>query len=221
MDIFNNLKTYIPSYEVNLPISKKLVSFTPFKVKDAKNLAIILEEKNKKLSLKAMVEVLKNNTVGVHIEDLCLAEAEYLFLKVRSKSIDETITIIYENKKYQINIDDVICKNQASSKVIQINENMSVELKFPTLKNLLELDSFEKDDLYISMIGKVIFKNEVFDTKKYIPDDLKKVLENLPISVLKHFDSYISEQPILTYNLKLESGEIKEVSGTLDFFTYR
>lgn len=221
MDILNNLKSYIPSYEIKLPVSNKTVSFTPFKVKDAKNLAVILEEKNKKLALKAMVEILKNNSSGIEINDLSLVEAEFLFLKIRSKSIDEVISVLYENKKYKINIDDIICKNNLTNKLLKLNEIITIDVRIPCIGELVKLDSFEKEDLYISMIDKVIIKNEVYSVKKYVPEEIKKILENLPLNILKSLDIFLEEQPKLIYNLKLDSGEIKEVSGTLDFFTYR
>ena len=61
MNLIEELKTYFPKYETILPVSKLKVSFSPFKVKDAKNLAIVLQENNKKLALTALYEILKNN----------------------------------------------------------------------------------------------------------------------------------------------------------------
>ena len=43
MDLFNSLENLLPHYETVLPFSKEKVSFTPFRVKDAKNISIILQ----------------------------------------------------------------------------------------------------------------------------------------------------------------------------------
>ena len=51
MTLIENIKNYYPEYELFLPLSKKKILFTPFKVKDAKNIAIILQENDKKLAL--------------------------------------------------------------------------------------------------------------------------------------------------------------------------
>ena len=70
------LKNFYVEYTTILPFSKTEVSFTPFKVKDAKNISIILQESNKKLSLKALIEIKKNNRKNGNIYELCLADDE-------------------------------------------------------------------------------------------------------------------------------------------------
>ena len=101
MNLLDELKVYFPKYEVVLPVSKLKVVFTPFKVKDAKNLSIILQENNKKLALIALYEIIKNNTTDINIDELCIADAEFLFLHIRSKSVDEHISVIFEKNKYE------------------------------------------------------------------------------------------------------------------------
>jgi hypothetical protein len=55
MELIEKLKMAFPSYEVELPYSKQIVKFNPFRVKDAKNISIILQEDNKKLALNALI----------------------------------------------------------------------------------------------------------------------------------------------------------------------
>lgn len=221
MNLINELKNYFPTYEVSLPVSKINASFTPFKVKDAKNLSIILQENNKKLALKALYEILKNNTQNVVIDDLCLADAEYLFLHIRSKSIDEIISVVYENEKHKLNIFDIICLNELKTKIIKIGSNITIELCTPTIKDLLHLESFEKNDFYKCFIKKIIVKNEIYEFKKFIPDEVKNLIDNLPISILNDLDAFVAEQPKLIAKLKLSDDSEKEVSGLLDFFIFR
>ena len=59
MNLLDELKVYFPKYEVVLPVSKLKVVFTPFKVKDAKNLSIILQENNKKLEVSVNINFFK------------------------------------------------------------------------------------------------------------------------------------------------------------------
>jgi hypothetical protein len=221
MNLIEELKTYFPKYETILPVSKIKVSFFPFKVKDAKNLAIVLQENNKKLALTALYEILKNNCEGVDPKQLLMADAEYLFLQIRSKSIDEIISIIYENAKYKLNINEIKCVNTLQNKILNINNNIVIELESPSLKDLMELNSFEKHDFQQSCIKKIIVKNEIYDFKKYIPDEIKEIMNNLPISVLSELDKFIQAQPKLTASITLTDGSEKEVSGLLDFFIFR
>ena len=49
MELLNSIDELLPKYETILPFSKQTVEFTPFRVKDAKNISIILQEDNKKI----------------------------------------------------------------------------------------------------------------------------------------------------------------------------
>jgi len=221
MNLLDELKVYFPKYEVILPVSKLKVLFTPFKVKDAKNLSIILQENNKKLALIALYEIIKNNTNDIDVNELCIADAEFLFLHIRSKSVDEHISIIFEKNKYELNISEIVCINSLNKKIISINNNISIELESPIFSDLLKLNSFETNDFYKVCIKKIIVQKEIYDFNKFVPDEIKEIINNLPISVLKEFDNFLSNQPRLTATIKLLDGSEKEVNGLLDFFIFR
>jgi hypothetical protein len=221
MNLLDELNVYFPKYEVVLPVSKLKVLFTPFKVKDAKNLSIILQENNKKLALIALHEIIKNNTNNIDINELCIADAEYLFLHIRSKSVDEHISVIFEKNKYELNISDIVCVNSLNKKIVNINNNILIELESPIFSDLLKLNSFETNDFYKVCIKKIIVQKEIYDFNKFVPDEIKEIINNLPISVLKEFDNFLSNQPRLTATIKLLDGSEKEVNGVLDFFIFR
>jgi len=221
MNLLDELKVYFPKYEVVLPVSKLKVSFTPFKVKDAKNLSIILQENNKKLALIALYEIIKNNTVDINVDELCIADAEFLFLHIRSKSVDEHISVIFEKNKYELNISDIVCINSLNKKIVNISNNILIELESPVFSDLLKLNSFETNDFYKICIKKIIVQKEIYDFNKFVPDEIKEIINNLPISVLKEFDNFLSNQPRLTTTIKLLDGSEKEVNGLLDFFIFR
>ena len=221
MNLLDELNVYFPKYEVVLPVSKLKVLFTPFKVKDAKNLSIILQENNKKLALIALHEIIKNNTNNIDVNELCIADAEYLFLHIRSKSVDEHISVIFEKNKYELNISDIVCVNSLNKKIVNINNNILIELESPIFSDLLILNSFETNDFYKVCIKKIIVQKEIYDFNKFIPDEIKEIINNLPISVLKEFDNFLSNQPRLTTTIKLLDGSEKEINGVLDFFIFR
>jgi len=220
MTIIEHLNSSIPEYETTLPISKKIVSFSPFRVKDAKAITIILQEDNKKLALKNMVELLKTYTKGTDIEDLCLADAEYLFLQVRSKSVDEILNLIYNGKKVQININEIKARNESCEEEIKVGNDITLVLSTPKLKNILRLNSLDKEELIKACIQKVVVKNEIYKVNKFVTEEIKQIIENLPLSILPKIEMFLKKQPELYLSLQLEE-EQKEVSGILNFFTFR
>jgi hypothetical protein len=220
MSIIEHLNSSIPEYETTLPISKETVSFSPFRVKDAKAITTILQEDNKKLALKNMVELLKAYTKGTDIEDLCLADAEHLFLQVRSKSVDEILNLIYNGKKVQININEIKARNESCEEEIKVGNDITLVLSTPKLKNILRLNSLDKEELIKACIQKVVVKNEIYKVNKFVTEEIKQIIENLPLSILPKIEMFLKKQPELYLSLQLEE-EQKEVSGILNFFTFR
>lgn len=219
MNILENLHSLIPNYETTLPFSKEKVSFTPFRVKDAKALSVILQEDNKKLAFKNMIDLLKTYASGTNIDDLCLADAEYLFLQIRSKSVDEILNLIYNNEKIQVNIAEIKPRNEVTEEHINLS-GMILVLQTPTVKDLLKVPSFDKEEVAKACIQKIIVGNEIYKVNKFVTEEIKQLIENLPLSVVGKLDSFLKRQPELYLNLSVMEGT-KEVSGLLNFFTYR
>jgi hypothetical protein len=220
MDLVKNLSSFIQSYETHLPFSNKKVTFTPFKVKDAKALAIVLQEDNKKIALKNMVDLLRSCTSEIVIEDLCLADAEFLFLQIRSKSVDEMLNLIHNNEKIQINIDEIKFRNSLSKEQILLGNNINLVLETPTVRDLLKIDSFNKEEYRKSFIKQIVINNEIYKVNKFVPEELKNILDNLPLSIVPKLDSFTKKQPELYLKMQLQDGE-SEVSGLLSFFIFR
>jgi hypothetical protein len=140
---------------------------------------------------------------------------------VHSKSIDEVISVIFQDQKYQLNISDIKCINGISKKIIDIGPELKIELGSPLLNDFTNLQNFDDDVIKKTCIKKIILKNEIFDLKKFVPEELKTFINNLPITVMKSIDEFMLSQPRLTASIKLDDGSDKEVGGSLDFFILR
>ena len=71
-----------------------------------------------------------------------------------------------------------------------------------------------------SIIKKVTTNGEIFYVNKFLSDEIKNLLDNLPMNVIPKLESFLKTQPELYVILKTQSGD-KEVSGFLSFFTFR
>lgn len=220
MNIIDSINLSIPKYETILPFSKQKVTFAPFRVKDAKALSLVMQEDNKKLALQNMVSLLKQCSENVDILDLCMADAEFLFLQIRSKSVDEVLNLIYNNKKIQVPIADIKARNDFTEQSIEIGNSIFLNLKTPTVGQILKLSSLEKEEMFKSYVDRITVRNEIYKLNKFVPDEIKNILDNLPLSVVPKIDKFIKNQPELYLSLTLEN-ETKEVTGLLNFFTYR
>jgi len=217
MDILNLFKDSQPKFETTLPFSKKKVLFTAFKVKDAKKISLILNEDNKKLSLLALYECIKDNCDLKNVQDLCLADAEYLFLQIRSKSVDELINVIVNQEKTQIGISNIENKNAIQSLNIPVGESITITLATPSLSDLLKQDSFSDEIYSKSCIKSIIISGQVFYLDKFVNEKCKEIIDNLPLFTMKQINEFVKNEPRLWFKVEKENSG-SEVSGFLSFF---
>ena len=130
-----------PTYDVELPLSKKTVSYRPYLVKEEKILMMALESQDQQQIMKTVQDIINACTFGkIKAKDLPTAELELLFLKLRAKSVGETSEVSYECKECKtpnpvtINLTEVeifIPKKAVSPKVM-LTDTVGVILKYPT-----------------------------------------------------------------------------------------
>ena len=81
-------KLDVPNYELEVPSSDKKLKFRPFLVKEEKVLLMALESQDQKEMLRAMKEIIATCTYEkFDVENSPLFDLEYIFLKIRSKSV--------------------------------------------------------------------------------------------------------------------------------------
>jgi len=80
-------KLDVPTYEIELPISKKKIKYRPFLVKEQKNLLMALESNESSTIQQNVRDILNNCTLteGINIDKLPIIDVEYYFINLRSK----------------------------------------------------------------------------------------------------------------------------------------
>ncbi len=137
---------------------------------------------------------------------------------MRGKSVGEELNLKISNTPVKINISDIKTRNSITSKTVQIKDGIFGTIKTPRIKDLLTVDFADETAIIKKYLKSISIKNEIFDLDKFLPDDLKKLVDNLPYSFVKEIEKISKEQPELYFVVMTEEGE-KEVSGTLSFFT--
>ena len=86
------VKSTTPEYTTVLPISKKKVTFRPFKVKEEKVLLMAIEDGSENAILRSIINIIESccDDIG-DAGDLQTLDIEYIFIQLRSKSLGETV----------------------------------------------------------------------------------------------------------------------------------
>lgn len=74
-------KPPVPTYELTVPSTKKVIKYRPFLVKEEKVLLIAMESEDETMIRNAIIDILKNCilTRGVKVEHLAMFDVEYIF----------------------------------------------------------------------------------------------------------------------------------------------
>lgn len=86
-------KLDIPWYEVKIPSTGKKTTYRPYLVSEEKVLLIALESGDEKTIARTSLDILKACVKDVDHDKLTSFDVEYLFLKIRSKSVGEKAEI--------------------------------------------------------------------------------------------------------------------------------
>lgn len=201
-----------PVYETTLPVSKKKVQYRPFLVKEEKVLLIANETASLQQANLAIKNVVDNCTFNkLDISNIPLADVEYLFIMIRSKSIGEVIngeitcSSCGEVVEYSIDLDRI--KVKQDKKVdpnIRISDDTVITMKYPSMDMADELD--EKDEsvdlalkVTASCVEMLTIGDTVYTTDTIEFSDVIAYLENLSKKQLELISEFMESIPAVIY----------------------
>jgi hypothetical protein len=226
-------KISTPTYELELPSSGQTIKYRPFLVKEEKVLVIALESEDNKQITNAIKAVLKSciQTRGVKVEHLPTFDIEYLFLNIRGKSVGEEleVNIICPDDeetqvKSKINLDDIqIEKDENHTKQIKLDENLMMEMKYPSLEQFIKnnFDFDEKNqmdqsfELIATCIDKIFSEEEVWATADCTKKEVNEFLESMNSSQFKEIETFFETMPKLSHTIKVTNPKTKVESDVV------
>lgn len=233
-------------YKVFLYGLNEEVEYRAFTVREQK---ILLEAKEVKgdgaeqAIVNAMMQVIEGCTFGlVDVEQLSIFDFETLFIKIRCKSVSEISEITYEYSYYEteedelsgdktkmkgdtvtvnVNLNDLIVDvPENHSKVIPISDDVGIQMKYPTIKDLSKTKSF--DDQIKSCIESVYDSNGVYSFADETDEEINEFLESLDINVLVKINEFFETIPRIRHEevVTLKNGKQETIvyEGIDDFF---
>lgn len=220
-DILKQIKQIQPTYKATLPLSKKEVEYYPFKIKDQKIISIIAQEKNIGIILKNLCILLKNCSNLTNIEDLYLPDLEFLFLQIRSKSVEEEIKLKIDKTPPvygTLNVNEIQFKDGKLNDTIITDSGAILEVQQPKVKDYFDIEKID-DNIFVKKVIKSLSINKFrYDLTLLKNEELTKIIEELCTKDNKKILNFIKESPKLFYILDTGEEKIK-LEGLLRFFT--
>lgn len=212
-----------PIFNVELPISKKKISFRPFLVKEQKTLLMIAETDDKEFLYENIKNLIKNCCVSnIDLDKLSTVDFEILFLNLRARSVGEVVNTKYRCEN--LNSDGMVCGNLMDvsydileTKIdtsnyfdtIEITKNIGIKLKYP---NFMEVQSILEDknkteavfQVVKSCIDYIYDENNVYYANETSDSELTEFLESLSVDKFEQIQKYFRNLPALEQKLEVK-----------------
>lgn len=228
-----------PVFELKVPSTKKEVKFRPFLVKEEKLLLMAKQSGEQKDITNVLKQIIINCDIDSAIDASSLAsfDVEYLFVKLRAKSINNTIDLAYtdfedeEVYKFAIDADEIeLIENENHSNYIRLSETSGIMMKYPTMD--LVSKAVENDDisnLLFHMIKGCLDSyyddDKITMFKDCTEQEIDEFVDSLPTTVLKQFEIFFDTMPRLYHKLEYTNSKgterVIELRTLEDFFTLR
>ena len=206
----------MPKHQTVLPISGRKIEFRPFIVKEEKILLMASETKDEKTINSAVREVILSCTSGeVDVFKLPIVDMEYLFLQLRTHSVGETVkphikcTKCEIPNEVEINIKEIVPETDPNhKKVIPIVGDISVQMKYPTLNDIGDIQSESDVEKTLSLLAKCIDKvyqgEKIYNTSEMPEKEVREFIDQLTQDQFKKLFSFLDTMPKLQKNIKFK-----------------
>ena len=145
-------KLNVPVYEAILPSTETVIKYRPFLVKEEKILLTAMESEDDKTISNAVKQIINNCVQGeLDVDRLPTFDIEYLFLRLRAKSVGEEVTIglkpwgcpqndgkLCENTtEVKVNLEEVkVEKNKDHTNKIMLTDDIGIILSYPNIESI-------------------------------------------------------------------------------------
>jgi hypothetical protein len=228
-----------PVFQIEIPSTKQKVTFRPFLVKEEKILLIAKTSGMENDIFKAIKQIINNCAIDDSFDanKLTVFDMEYVFLKLRSSSVDNVVTVVYndyeDKKDYTFDVDlnaVTMVYPENVQNAIKISDQSGLSLKYPQASLYDDIEFLQSGDesfyqLIIRCIDKIYDGEDMYDASTFSSAELQEYLEQLDVKTFEKIRDFMINQPTMSYTIKYKNsfGNDRQIDmRTLsDFFTLR
>lgn len=227
-----------PKYEVVIPSSGQKVKFRPYLVKEEKVLLLAIESQDQKQALQAIVDTITACVYDkIDASKLTTFDVEFLFLKIRAKSVGEKSNLIVKCKEcnhdnpVSLNLDEVKIDVSQQKHIIKLTDKISLKMKWPSYTSVTASQAVTgaktSTDRTFAIVAKCVeaiqTEEENILAKDVDENELIEFLDNLTSTQYNALIEYVSAMPKLEHNLhfaceKCFAPNDVKLEGITDFF---
>ena len=214
-------KIAAPQYSLKLPSTGKNIKFRPFLVKEEKLLLMAMETSDENSTIETIKQIIKDCTnITVPIDSLPTFDIEYIFLKIRSKSVGESSKVILTapddgetEVTVEINLAAIeISEDDEHDKTIKLSDTMGMVMRYPSLDTFVKMNitgADERDeitqvfDLASDCIDNIYDENQVYPGSDSTKQEKIEFLEQLTSEQFQKVQKFFETMPKLMHDVEV------------------
>lgn len=221
-------KITVAKFPVTIPSSKKKTFFRPFLMKEQKILYMALQSEDIEHMFNAICEIIENCVDGIeNTADMPIFDLEYLFMKIRAKSVGEIINVgvkcgnCNKSSKVEVNLEtiEVEFPEQISNKIM-LTDKMGIIIRYPCMKDakkrITEMDANTLIDFFCESIESVFDETSVWTKKDFTQDELKQFVESMNPTQVDSLVKFYTNIPELSKKIEFTCNHCQH-EQTIDF----
>ncbi len=230
-------KISYPIFELILPSTKQVIKYRPFLVKEEKILLTAQASGEPEDIVLSIRQVINNCilTEGIDVEQLTTFDLEFLFIKIRAKSVNNIINMTYrdleDDKRYdvEVDLDKIEIKEDPNhTNVVDIGNGLKLNMRYPKADLASSLKAVEGElDVFFEVLKKSIATisegDQVYVASDYTSEELDEFVQSLDVNAFKIIQEFFATMPKLYYEVKYTNSLGKEkvipLTTLNDFFT--
>jgi len=223
MGAIKNIKLAQPEYSDVVPSSKEKFTYRPFRVAEEKILLVAAESKDSVQMATAMKNIIGSCT-GLDAENLTFYDIEYLFTKIRSKSVGESVNVTIKCNKcegdnqIEIQLDTVyVQENEELKPEIVISDELVFVMHPPKIDMLHSFQEGRSEvdnviEIFTNTIAQIQNNGEIIDVTETDKDDLRELLNQLNSDQFVTLNNYYESIPKAHIDYEFECTHCKHIN---------
>ena len=224
------------TYDLNLPSTGQKLEYRPFLVKEQKALMIAQESGDDRQIEKAFAQII-NDCVIADIDpyELPMFDVEYIFLRIRGKSVGEKVKLSLlcpDDEKtrvdVEVNLEEVDVQMQKEhTNTVELSNDVSMIMKYPCLKDMTGFDDKGEITNMFEMIKRCVHEirqgETVYNRVDISDKELDEFIESMTADNFENISNFFSTMPKLIHVVEVKNPKTKKkneipIEGLQSFF---
>ena len=212
-------KLNVPVYEAILPSTEKVIKYRPFLVKEEK-LLLTAQESGEEAVLPAVKQIIKNCVQGeIDVDNMPIFDIEYVFLRLRAKSVGEEITLGLKpwgcpqndgelckfTTEVSVNLEEIKCvKDKTHTSKIMLDNKIGIMMKYPDISQLNTKGSENEMGFEVikKCINMIFTEEETHERDSFSDKELDDFIDSLNTKQMEKIKNFFDTMPVLKHTVK-------------------